>query len=329
MRRRDFMAAVGTAMGAWPLAALAQQATRMMRVGALMALPENDPLYHQSLSINFIETLARRGWGVGRNIRIDQRWSTDASQIDGFAQELLDLSPDAVLSAGTPATRALQRRTRTLPIVFTLVSDPVGSGFVAGLPRPGGNITGFLHVEGTIAGKWVQMIKEIAPGIRQIAAMYNPEYVTYAKYFLDPFEASARSLGLEPIVAPVHNDSEIEAAIRALGRNQGGLVGLPDGFLNAHRSTLISAGLLYKVPTTSIDDIYTREGGLLSYQPHTADEFRGAAAYVDRILKGEKPADLPVQAPVKHDLSINLKTAKALGLTVPPALLVFADEIIE
>jgi len=260
-------------------------------------------------------------WVDGRNVRIDQRsGNDDTERIGAFAKELVGLQPDVILAAGTPATTALQRETRTIPIVFSVVADPVGSGFVAGLPRPGSNITGFQIVDKSIGGKWLQMLKEVAPSIRRAAAMYNPDSGPFA-YYLGPFEAAAQKLIVDPIIAPVRSDS--------LGREQGGLVNLSDGFITSHRAAIIAAADRNKVPTIAEPSFYTRDGGLLSYGPNFTDMFRRAAGYVDRILKGEKPGDLPVQLPTKYDLTINLKTAKALGLTVPQSILLQADEVIE
>jgi putative tryptophan/tyrosine transport system substrate-binding protein len=236
-----------------------------------------------------------------------------------------------ILAGSTPVTAALHRETSTIPIVFAPVADPVGSGFVAGLPRPGGNMTGFINIEDSVGGKWLELLKEIAPGIRRAAAMFNPDTSPHVgAYYLPAFEAAARSLKVESIVAPVHSDAEIESVINSLGREPGGgLVVLSDSFMGAHRGTVIAAATRNDVPSIFDVPFFPRDGGLLSFGPSYPDIFRRAASYVDRILRGEKPADLPVQLPIKFQMAINLKTAKALGLTVPQSLLLHADEIIE
>jgi putative tryptophan/tyrosine transport system substrate-binding protein len=330
MRRRDVItlaASAATLPLAGPLTARAQQRDRLGRVGMLWAGSENDP-ENKSRFATVIQELARLGWVVGRNVRIDQRWTNDDADLARkFAKELAGLQPDVIFAVRSPATAALQRETRTIPIVFTNVQDPVEQGFVAGLPRPGGNLTGFSNSEDAIAGKLVQMLKEIAPGISRVAFMYNPDFAPGVKPFLDSFEAAAQVLAVDPIIIPVHSDAAIEKAIDALGR-EGGLLSLSDGFMNGHRAVVIAAAMRDKVPTINNLPRFVREGGLMSYAPRELDMFRGAAGYVARILKGDKPADLPVQLPTRYELVINLKTAKALGLTVPPTLLVFADEVI-
>ncbi len=227
-------------------------------------------------------------------------------------RDSIDLQPDVIFSGSTPATAAIQQETRSTPIIFAIVTDPVGSGFVAGLPRPGGNLTGFVHVEGSMAGKWLQMIKEIAPRITRAVAMYNPDAAPFVEYFLRPFEAAAQALAVTPITTTVRNDVEIETAIDALGHEHG-LILLPDSFLGGHRATIIAASTRNKVPAIFSTPTFAKDGGLLSYGPNFPDIFRRAAGYVDRILKGDKTDDLPVQLPTKYDLVINLRTAKALG----------------
>jgi putative tryptophan/tyrosine transport system substrate-binding protein len=332
MRRRDVItlaASAATLPLARPLAAQTQQRDRVRRVGMLWATSESDPEL-QSLIATVIQELARLGWVEGRNVRIDQRWTDDDVDLARtFAKELAGLEPDVIFAGGSLATAALQRETRTIPIVFTGVFDPIGQGFVTGLARPGGNITGFSNVEGPFIGKQAQMLKEIAPGIRRVAAMYNPDFATFEKLYLDSFQAAAQALALDPVDAPVHSDAEIETAIDALGREEGGLIGLPDGFMNAHRATVIAAATRNKVPTIYRSPAFAREGGLMSYAPNLPDMFRGAAGYVARILRGTKPADLPVQLPVKYEMVLNLKTAKALGIEVPTITLLRADEVIE
>jgi len=328
MKRRDFMAAISS-VAAWPLAARAQQRDRLRRVGMLWGALENDP-EEQSLLAIVTQELAQLGWVEGRNVRIDQRWTNDDADLARkFAKELVGLQPDVVLTRGSPATAALQQETRTIPVVFAVVTDPVGQGFVAGLPRPGGNLTGFSSFEAALMGKQLQMLKEIAPSIRRVAFMYNPDFARWGSYFLGPFDAAAKILAADPVVVPVHSDAEIETAINALGQEEGGLVSLGDAFMGGHRAAVIAAAARNKVPTISVVRTFPSEGGLMSYGPRPAEMLRGAAGYVDRILKGDKPSDLPVQLPTRYELVINLKTAKALGLTVPQTLLVFANEVIE
>ena len=330
MRRREFITLVGGA-SAWPLAARAQQRERMRRVGVLMGWSESDPQFRSWID-TFVEGLAQLGWADGRNVQINVRWASgDVVRMRTFAKELVELQPDVILGGTTPVTAALQRETRTIPIVFVVVADPVGAGFVAGLPHPGGNITGFLNAEAAIGGKWLEMLKEIAPHVTRVAIMFNPDTAPLGgAYFLDSFEAAARSLAVEPITARVRSNAEIEAVIASLEGTQGGLVIMTDSFMGVHRGTVISLATRTKVPVIGADlPSFAREGGLLSYGANLRDIFRRAAPYVDRILHGANPGDLPVQAPVKYEMAINLKTAKALGIEVPPTLLARADEVIE
>jgi putative tryptophan/tyrosine transport system substrate-binding protein len=331
LQRREFIAGLGSG-AAWPLVARAQQPERVLRVGVLMAYGENDPEAKAVLS-RFTQGLSELGWTDGRNLLMDVRWAAgNADRMRMFAKELVDLQPSAIVTNGTPATSALQRETRTIPIVFVTVSaDPVGSGFVASLPRPGGNITGFMLMEASLAGKMLEMLREIAPGVRRVAIMFNPDTAPFVtSNFLVPFEAAARSLKVEPITAPVHSDAEIETVITSLGHEpRGGLVVPPDNFLFAHRRPIILLAAQNNVPVIYPQPVQVREGGLLSYGPDGADIFRRAAPYVDRILRGTKPEELPVQLPIKFIMALNAKTAKALGLMVPNTLLVSADEVIE
>jgi putative ABC transport system substrate-binding protein len=329
MRRREFIAGLGAV--AWPLVARAQQPDRVRRVGVLMAFDETDPEGKARLS-GFTQGLSELGWTDNRNLRMDVRWTiANIDRVRALAKELVDLQPDVILGGATPATAALQRETRTIPIVFASVSDPVGSGFVAGLPRPGGNITGFSDIEASMGGKWLQLITEIAPGVKRVAAMFNPNTAPYVRsYYLPSFEAAARSSKVEPITAPVHSDTEIETVITSLGREPGGgLIGMSDGFVTNHRATIILLAARNNVPTVYSNPVWARDGGLLSYGPDRRDIFRRSASYVDRILRGAKAADLPVQLPVKFEMALNLKTAKSLGLTVPQSLLLSADEVID
>ena len=330
MRRRDFIQAFAVST-TWPLAAHAQQADHMRRIGVLMGYPEND-LEGPAFFAAFREGLQKLGWIEGRNIRLDTRWVSpeDAEARQRFAKELVALQPDLILSSVTPTTAALLQQTRTIPIVFATVSDPVGSGFVASLARPGGNVTGFQALLSSLGGKWLELLKEIAPHVANVAMLFNPAVAPYAEAFLDPFKAAASSFAVEPIAASVRDTSELEAVIAAQARAQnGGLIVMPDTFMDVHRAEIISLAARFGVPAIYPRRPFTEVGGLLSYGIDQLDSYRRAAIYVDRILKGEKPSDLPVQAPVKFELVINLKTAKALGLEVPWFLRQRADEVIE
>ena len=331
MRRREFIAGLGSA-AAWPVVAQAQQQPdRMRRVGVLMGADEDDPQRKGWLSA-FTQGLAELGWTDGRNLRMDVRWAGEnVDRMRMSAKELSDLRPDVIFSHTTPATAAAQRQTRTIPIVFTFVGDPVGEGFVAGLPRPGGNITGFIPQEESMAGKWVELLTEIAPGVKRVVAMFNPDTEPFVtRHFLPSFEEAASSFKVAPIVAQVHNEAEIEQVIASLGREpSGGLVVMPDAFVQVHRAQIILLAARYNVPAIYQLSLFAKQGGLLSYGPDGADLFRRAAPYVDRILRGAKPAELPVQLPTKFEMAVNLKTAKALGLTVPQSILLRADEVIE
>jgi len=314
-----------------PLAARAQQPNRMRRIGLLMVHRESDPEFKNYLNA-FRQGLESLGWIEERNIRIDTRWGAldDAQVREQSAKELLALQPDLILTQNTPPTASMLQQTHTVPIIFVIVADPVGSGFVASLPRPGGNVTGFTVMEATTAGKWLELLKEIEPRLDRAAFLFNPATAPFAQYYLVPFKAAAASLGMEAMAAPVHDQSELESVIAAQVRGpRTGLIVMPDGFLNDHRAQLVSLAARYRIPAIYPWRFFPELGGLLSYGSEQRDLFRFAATYVDRILKGEKPADLPVQAPTKYELVVNLKTAKALGLTVSPALLARADEVIE
>ena len=329
MRRRDFIKGIAGSATAWPL--MARATDRLPRIGVLMGYPEGD-LEAQSYITAFREGLRTLGRTEGRDILIDIRWATpgDVESMQRFARELVALSPDVILSQTTPTTAALLQQTRTIPIVFALVSDPVGSGFVASYRRPGGNVTGFDVSEPTQAGKWVELLKEITPRVARLAMLYNPESATYAEFWLNPFKAAGAALAVETISAPVRNRSELDSVMATQAREpNSGLVVMPDSFLIAHRLEIISLAARYRLPTIYPYRLFAEVGGLLSYGVEQTDNFRRAAIYVDRILKGEKPSDLPVQAPVKFELVVNLKTAKALGLTIPGTFLQRADEVIE
>jgi putative ABC transport system substrate-binding protein len=328
IRRREFITLLGGA-AAWPLAAHAQQGDRVRRIGVLLPWDENDPLAKASISA-FIHALAGLGWTDGRNVRIDLRWEGgDINRARALAQELVGLQPDIILTGGSTVTVALQRETRTIPVVFAGGIDPVARGIVPRLNQPGGNITGFALLEATLGGKWLELLSEIAPGLKRAAFMFNPD-TALASAYMPSLETAARSLKVASIIAPVHSDAEIETAIIALGREPGGgLVVVPDGFIAAHRVPIISAAARNKVPAVFWLSDFAREGGLLSYGPDLVDILRRAASYVDRILRGEKPGDLPVQFPTKFEMVVNRKTATALGLAIPPSILLRADEVIE
>jgi len=330
-RRREFISLLGGAAAAWPLGARAQQVERVRRISVLMGYPESD-LEVQTHIAAFREGLQKLGWIEGRNAQIDTRWAApdDAASMRRFAKELVVLQPDAILSNTTPTTTALLQETHTIPIVFAIVADPIGSGFVANFARPGGNVTGFTFTEPTMAGKWLELLKEIAPRVVRIAMLFNPVSATYADYWLNPFKAAAPSFAVEAIAAPVRDTSELESVIATQAREpNGGLIAMPDSFTDAHRVEITSLAARYRLPAVYPFRFFAEVGGLLSHGVDRTDNFRRAAGYVDRILKGERPADLPVQAPTKYELVINMKTAKALGLTVSPTLLARADEVIE
>jgi putative tryptophan/tyrosine transport system substrate-binding protein len=330
VKRREFITLIGGAVATWPLPSHGQQPERMRRVGALMGFTESDQ-EGQTFIAAFREGLHERGWTEGRNIRFDTRWAAlDAESVQRFAKELVALQPDLILSHVTPTTVALLQQTRTIPIIFVWVSDPVGSGFVASLARPGGNATGFTPIVGSLGGKWVELLKEIAPHVVRAVALFNPTMAPYAEYYLNPFKAAASASAVEAIAAPVHNLSELESVVAAQSREpNGGLVVMPDTFTVGHRADITSLATRYLVPAVYWSHAFAEVGGLISYGPDVVDEFRRAASYADRILKGEKPSKLPVQAPIKFKLVINLKTAKTLGIDVPPTLLARADEVIE
>jgi putative ABC transport system substrate-binding protein len=328
MKRREFITLLGGA-AAWPLAAHAQQAQRMRRIGVLMYNDENDPVWKPYVS-TFTQALAGLGWSDGRNLRMDLRWpGPDINRIRALAQELVRLQPDIILTSGTVPTTALQRETRTIPIVFANAADPVASGIVERLDRPGRNVTGFGMIEATLGGKWLELLSEIAPGLKRAAIMSNPDIAATSVY-MPSFETAAAALKVVPIIAPVHSDVEIEAAIVALGREPGGgLVVIPDVTTTVHRAPIILAAARNNVPTVYGLSLYARDGGLLSYGNDPVDMWRRAATYVDRILRGAKPGDLPVQLPTKFEMVVNRKTATALGLAIPPSILLRADEVIE
>jgi putative tryptophan/tyrosine transport system substrate-binding protein len=332
IKRREFVSLLGGATVAWPFVALAQKPDQTRRIGVLMSLGENDSEGKAQLS-GFTQGLADLGWPDGPKLRMDVRWGGgDVNKIGTFAKELVAMQPDVILAQGTPVTAALKRETRTIPIVFVVVTDPVGEGFVAGLPLPGGNITGFITSEEAMGSKMLDLLLDIAPGISRVAMMFNPDTAPGGgKYYLGDFEAAARSSKVTPITARAQSDAEIETVVTTLGREpDGGLIVMPDFFMLNHVRPILLQAARNNVPTIyPWRYVVTKEGGLISYGPDFRDIVRRAAPYVDRIFRGAKPADLPVQVPVKFEMALNIKTAKALGLTVPASLLLRADEVIE
>ncbi len=330
MRRRDFMVLLGGAAGAWPRAVVAQSTDRVRRIGVLIGYGTSDPELQRHVAA-FEQALEELGWTKGRNVRIDYRsFAGDTKLALAFARELVGLAPDVLVGSSTSGLAALRQATHAIPIVFVLVLDPVGQGFVPSLARPGGNITGFTNYEFSMAGKWLEMLEEIVPHLARVALLFKPETAPYAPLYLHSLEGAGRSLAVEVTASPVHDDTEIERAIAALGREaSGGLIVVPDPFTSMHRKVIIELTARYRVPAVYPFRYFPASGGLLSYGADTIDPFRQAASYVDRILKGAKPGELPVQAPTKFELVINLKTAKALGVTIPALLLGSADEVIE
>jgi len=328
MRRRHFISLLGGA-AARPVTGHAQQPDRMRRIGVLVTLAEDDPEGKARLA-GFRQGLERRGWSEGRNVRIDYRFAPAGAQAQVLAKELVALQPDAIFAQGTPAIAALQRESRTIPIVFAGLADPIGSGFIASLARPGGNITGVMQYEATVTGKWLAMLKEIAPSLVRAAFVANPKTAPFYDYYLRAGEALAPSLGIEPVPILVENAADIERAIESFTSTpNGGLVLMPDIWTIVHRDFIISLAARHKLPAVYSQRLFVAAGGLMSYGVDFVDLFRQAASYVDRILRGDNPADLPVQAATKFETMVNLRTAKALGLAMPPGLLVAADEVIE
>jgi putative ABC transport system substrate-binding protein len=328
MRRREFITLVGGAAVAWPFAGRAQQAERVRRIGVLMNTAADDP-EGQARKTAFVQALQQFGWTDGRNGRIETRWGTDAGNTRRYVAELVALAPDVIVAAGSAAMAALQQTTRTVPIIFVTIIDPVGAGFVESLARPGGNVTGFSLFEYGLSGKWLELLKEIAPGVMRVAVLRDTAVGSgVGQYAI--IQAVAPSLGVELRPIDMRDPGEIERAVVAFARvpNSGLIiVGSPSG--TVHRNLIITLAARHQLPAVYPLAYYARTGGLISYGPDSVDPYRRAAGYVDRILKGEKPADLPVQAPTKYELVINLKTAKALGLEIPPTLLARADEVIE
>jgi putative tryptophan/tyrosine transport system substrate-binding protein len=328
MRRRAFILALGGA-AAWPLAARAQQPERMRRIGILLAANADDPAWQARVGA-FLQALALLGWTIGRNMRIDTRWAGgNANDIRRHAAELAALVPDVILAHGSSTVGPMLKATRTVPVVFPVIADPVGAGYVDSLARPGGNATGFLSFEYSISGKWLELLKEIAPGVTRVAVLRDPNIPSGTGQF-GVIQASAPSLRMEVSPVNMRDTGEIERAVAAFARSlNGGLIVTGSGLAQVHRNLIITLAARHKLPAVYFESQFVAGGGLVSYGPDFIDMYRRAAGYVDRILRGEKPADLPVQAPTKYQLVINLKTAKALGLTVPPTLLARVDEVIE
>ena len=327
MRRREFIAGLGSTTAAWPLAARAQQ-SGMQRVGILINGPESDAEM-QALLAAFRQGFEKLGWSEGRNVRLDVRFAANADRFQPLAKELVALQPEVILARSTPVVAAVQRESRTIPIIFTSVSDPIGSGFVASLARPGGNITGFLLYEEGITGKWLAMLKEIAPHLTRVAIIANPKNTPY-EYFLRSAQAAAAKLAIELVPSRVANAADIEPAIESFARGpNGGLLFLPDVTSQTNRDLIVALAARLRLPAVYSLRPFVAAGGLMSYDIDLFDQARQAASYVDRILRGEKPAGLPVQAPTRYETVFNLKTAKALGLTIPETLLATADEVIQ
>jgi putative tryptophan/tyrosine transport system substrate-binding protein len=329
IRRRDFITLLGCAAAAWPLAARAQQGERMRRIGVLTAIAADDPEGQARLTA-FVQGLQQLGWTVGQNVRVDYRWGgSNADDNRKYAAELVALAPDVILAHSSASVAPLLLATRTVPLVFTIVADPVGAGFVESLARPGGNATGFTNFEYSIAGKWLELLKEIAPGVTRAAVLRESAIAAGPGQF-GAIQALAQSLGVELRPVDVRDAGEIERAITAFARSSnGGLIVTGSPAAVVHRGLIVALAARHRLPAVYNTRFYATGGGLISYGPDFVDQYRRAAGYVDRILKGEKPADLPVQAPTKYELVINVKTAKALGIEVPPTLLARADEVIE
>ena len=328
MQRREFITLLGGATAAWPLAARAQQPERVRRIGVLSGLAVNDP-ESKPRTAAFIEGLQQLGWTVGRNVQIEYRWGAgNADNIRKYATELAALAPDVILVTGNAVQQLLQA-TRAVPIIFTVVPDPVGSGFVASLAHPGGNATGFVQFEYSLTGKWPELLKQIAPGVTRAAVLWDPTIPAGIGQFA-VIQSVAPSIGIEVTPVNMRDATEIERAVAAFAREpNGGLIVTASSLAQAQRDLIVTLAAWHKLPAVYFQRIFVTGGGLISYGADAVDQYRRAAGYVDRILKGEKPADLPVQAPTKYELVINLKIAKTLGLTVPPSLLARADEVIE
>jgi putative ABC transport system substrate-binding protein len=330
IRRRDFITLLGGAVAVWPLAARAQQPNSIRRVSVLMALPDGDPGGKAEVdSLNL--GLRELGWVEGRNIHVEYRWpGGDVERVRAHAKEAVALKSDVVITRSTPAALALKAETGTIPIVFVSLPEPTVSGLVDTFARPGGNITGFTNLDGSIGGKWLELLNEVSPGLKRVTIIYNPDTAPFAQAYLRSAEAGATTLAVELRSNPVQSDPEIEAALTAIAHEPGGgLLVIPDAFLLQRRDAIIAAVEHHRIPAIYATRLWTRSGGLMAYAVDTVDLMRRAAGYVDRLLKGASPGDLPVQQPSRYELSINLKTARALSLSVPDKLLALADEVIE
>jgi len=330
MRRREFIALVGAVATAFPFAARAEETRSSRRVGILNPMAKTD-VAAREWDAAFRQRLAELGWIDGRNVRLEEHWGDgNVDRIRTLAKELVQAKPDVLVAIMTPATAALRAETRTIPIVFAAVSDPVGSGFAASLAKPAGNATGFIDVEGAMGGKWLELLHEIAPSLSRVAFLFNPQTAPFARYYLEPFQAAASALSIRPIEAPVHDAAEVESLITKLGREgSAGVIVMPEASSGGYFGTVRSFAERYRVPTMFALGIHAETGGLASYGVDYPELLRKAANYTDRILKGTRPTELPVQIPTKFEFIINLKTAKAIGLTVPASLLARADQVIE
>jgi putative tryptophan/tyrosine transport system substrate-binding protein len=325
---RELLAALGGAAVAWPLAARAQQPERMRRIGVLMGQAKDDPGNRPRVAV-FEQTLGKLGWSKGRTVAIEFRWGAgNLDRMQSYAKELVGLAPDVVVAETTPAAAALHQESRGIPVVFIQVANPVGSGFVKSLAHPEGSMTGFTNFEPTMGSKWLELLKEVSPRLAHAAAIYNPE--THSGQYWGAIEAAAASLAVKFTKAPAHDGNEIERAVAATASEpDGGLIVMPDAFTLSHRELIVTDAALHRLPSIYAFRVFPASGGLLSYGVDQVEIYRRAAAYVDRIIRGTKAGELPVEAPTKFELVVNLKTAKTLGLTVPDKLLVAADEVVE
>ena len=330
MKRREFITLLSGATVAWPLAARAQQAARVGQVGVLMVLSENDPAAQAQLTA-FRKALQEQGWTEGRNVRFEVRWAAgEIERVRKYAAEVVQLAPDVILGNGTPVLAALKQATRSIPIVFVVVNDPVAQGFISSVANPGGNITGFSFMDYSVIGKTLQLLKQMAPSVTRIGFMFNPDDYPYYEVYLRSFQQQRQALSLDVTAMHVRTDADIEAAITLFAAEPGGgLIAASSPFNAVHSQTIVEQAMRRRLPTVLDSREAVAEGGLMSYAPDRTDIFRRSASYVDRILKGANPGDLPVQTPIKFEFVINLKTAKTLGLTLSPDLLAIADEVIE
>jgi putative ABC transport system substrate-binding protein len=330
MRRREFIRLLSSTVAAWPLAARAQQSDGARRIGVLMARKADDAEGQKQFAA-LRQGLLERGWSEGKTLHIETRWTVaDAAEALKFAQELIGLKPEVLIANGTPSLVATRQATSTIPIVFVSVADPVGQGFVPSLARPGGNVTGFSAEEAGMGGKWLELLKELAPHVMRIAVIYNPETAPYGPMFFPAMQAAAPRMTVALSMSPVHTAADVDQVILEIGRVQGGgLIVVPDSFMIGQRQRITALAAKYRLPAMYPAGFFIPDGGLIAYGIDRADMFHRAADYVDRILRGASPVELPVQGPTKFELAINLKTAKALGLSVPSSMLLSADEVIE